>query len=405
MRVLVNALSAESLSGKHVLYGHLRQLSQWTIDQHEFHVVANSTTYPDDRNFGPNVHWVQGAERQGWMRRSLWEWRELPRLIRSKGIQLYFTPSGTILPWSPVPQVSLAQNPWCLTPDVSKSASGTCKGMLQRAAYRRAQIAADLMVYNSSHMQQLYRQNAGGRREVRGVIAHQGLNNDVHVAASRALDLDRRRDLTIVCVSVMARWKNCEALLSVLKRLHDDQVPAKLRLIGNWPDRKYRSEIESAIERLGLEADVRIEGHVSKADLFEAYHAARVYCLLSRCESFAIPAVEAQAFGTPVVGSNTSAMLETGGLGGKFVNPDDVSGATQALKRLLTDDSYWKAMSLAAISNAQRFRWEHCSRPLMKMFSLETEIPVSPRVEFTDVERGAMGSANPRSMAKPGTLL
>ena len=372
MRVLVNALSAESLSGQHVLYGHLRQLAQWTENEHEFHVVCNKATRPADTQFGPNVQWHEApASARGWLGRTLWEATTLPRWMRNWQIDLYFTPAGTVLPRSPVPQISLAQNPWCLTSAVPKTFLASCKAVVQRAAYRRAQRSADLMIYNSTHMQHLYRRNAGDRIERRGRIVYQGIQNETHAIAAQTRDPSSKERWTILCVSVMARWKNCETLLRAIQILRGRDVPARLRLVGGWPDVQYRREIEAEIERLDLHDAVQIEGHLSLAELHAAYRSARVYCLLSRCESFGIPAVEAQAFGTPVVGSDTNAMPEIGGSGGVYVSPDDAASAVAALERLLTDDPYWSHMSRAAIENAARFRWEDCSRPLLEMFALE----------------------------------
>jgi glycosyltransferase involved in cell wall biosynthesis len=373
MRVLVNSLSAESLSGRHVLYGHLCRLSQWTAHEHEFHVLCNKATRPSEMPFGPNVQWHEAPwSARGWLGRTLWEMTVLPAWIRKWNIDLYFTPSGTVLPHNPVPQVSLAQNPWCLMPDVPKTFSARCKAVVQRTAYRRAQQSADLMIYNSAHMQRLYRLNAGGQIERRGLIVYQGIHDETYEIAVRTRNPESKERYTIVCVSVMARWKNCETLLYATRLLRDKRIPARLRLIGSWPDARYRDEINATINHLHLHDAVQIEGHVPLDKLHEAYRTAKVYCLLSRCESFGIPAIEAQAFGTPVVGSDGSAMPEIGGNGGIYVSPDDPVSTATALERLLTEDAYWSRASEAAIENASRFRWDHCSRPLLEMFTLTT---------------------------------
>lgn len=370
MRILINALSAESLSGKHVLYGHLRQWAKWTRDEHDFHVFYNSATRPSEMQMGPNVRWHEApAEIRGWFQRSVWEATTLPRRMRELAIDFYFSPSGTILPHSPVPQAALAQNPWCLTAEVPKGITGQAKALIQRLAYRRTQRSADVMIYNSHHMQQLYRQNAGGRLERNGLILHQALDDETHEAAANARATGTSREMTIVCVSVMARWKNCETLLHALRRLRDRGINANLRLVGGWPDQHYRRQILAEIHGLNLHKCVSLEGHVSRETLYDAYRSAKAFCLLSRCESFGIPALEAQAFGTPVVGSNTGAMAEIGGPGGVFVDPNDHLAAAVALESMLVDPVHWQVLSCAAIANAKQFRWENCSRPLLNLQS------------------------------------
>ena len=377
MRILVNGLSIGAPSGRHVLYGHVRQLARWSESEHEWLVLHRSgEELPADLRL-PNVQTEAAPEKcRNWLRRSMWESTELPRLMRREGIGLYFTPNGMILPRSPVPQASLAQNPWCLTPSIHRTAVERGKARLQRAAYRRAYTGADLMVFNSEHMQDLYRRNADDRSPKRVCIAYQGIDDATHEAAARC-SIDRD-EYTIVSVSVMAHWKGAETLVAAVKLLLDRDVPARLRLVGPWPDAGYEGMVRGRIRELGLDGVVEITGMVPVEDLRAAYAGAKVFCLMSRCESFGIPAVEAQAFGTPVVGSNVCAMPEVGGSGGVYGPPDDVETTANHLQRLLTDADHWSRLSEAARDNAAKYRWSECSRPLLSLFEIGGAEPLQP---------------------------
>jgi glycosyltransferase involved in cell wall biosynthesis len=371
MRVLVNALSIGSLSGRHVLYGHLRQLVRWTAGQHEFVVLHAPHEIPPASLQQPNVTWsVAPKAAVHWTTRSLWESWELPGWITRHGCDLYFTPNGTTLPRCSVPQVSLAQNPWCLMPGVPHSYAERVKARMQRAAYRHAWRTASLMVYNSQHMRELYRQNAGTMPEGRSCLVYQGVNDETFAAALSMRDHIVRQPGTIVSVSTMARWKGAETLVRAVSLLQQRGVEARLRLVGSWPHRDYEQLVRHEIARLNLQNHVTIVGEVSIEQLHWEYAAARVFALMSHCESFGIPAVEAQAFGTPVVGATGCAMPEIGGDGGAFGAPGDPQVAADLLQPLLTDDDNWRSMSQRALNNVERFRWETCSQPLMEMFRL-----------------------------------
>lgn len=370
MRVLVNALSLGSLSGQHVLFGHLSQLAKWTATQHEFIVLVDECHSESARRAlrFPNVSFTEAPSWAGhWAIRSAWEASSIPALLKRSSIERYFTPAGTILPRCSVPQISLAQNPWCLVPEIHRSIGERTKARLQRIAYRRAAISADLMVYNSLHIQGLYEKNARSRHLAPTVIAHQGIHEETHEVALEKRLSARRNPWRILSVSAMAHWKGAETLVSSVALLRAGGVPAELVMVGPWPDDSYLQRIRSLIAEHQLESAITIAGKVSVSDLYDHYATARVFCLMSRCESFGIPAVEAQAFGTPVVGSSSCAMQEIGGDGGLFGLPGDVQQTSEMLQTLLTDETKWQTTSRAALDNAAKFRWELCSRPLLKM--------------------------------------
>jgi glycosyltransferase involved in cell wall biosynthesis len=370
MRVLVNALSLGSLSGQHVLFGHLAQLARWTMDKHEYLVLHQAAHGLAVRNALPfaNVKFIQAPRNASrWATRSVWESLTIPSLLKKNAADRYFTPAGTILPRCPVPQISLAQNPWCLVPQIHKGSTERLKAMLQRAAYKRAATAADLMVYNSKHIQNLYLQNAGRTTLAPSMIAYQGINDETHIAAAAMRSENRRKPFRILSVSAMAPWKGAETVVRATGLLRKKGIPAELYLVGPWPDSQYESRIRTLIQEDGLQTYVHITGKVSVAELHEHYASAQVFCLMSQCESFGIPAVEAQAFGTPVVGSDSCAMAEIGGAGGLFGPPGNAANTARLLEVLLTDAFRWKQYSDAAIRNSERYIWSTCSRPLLKI--------------------------------------
>lgn len=374
MRILVNSLSLGSLSGRHVLFGHLAQLAAWTRSRHEFLVLHRSGQEEQVRAALPfdNVSLLSAPKAaEQWAARSAWEAWSLPAMMKRNAADLYFTPSGTILPRSPVPQVSLAQNPWCMVPEIHRTRREKLKAALQRSAYRQAALAADLMVYNSNHMRSLYLQNAGRPVPGESVVAFQGINDDTHEIAAEFRTTSERKPLSILSVSVMAHWKGIETVVAAVATLRQRGIPATLSLVGPWADSAYEQSIRQLIAHLQLQDAVTITGRVSVDELHNHYATAQVFCLMSRCESFGIPAVEAQAFGTPVVGSSTCAMKEIGGIGGVFGPPGDPSLTADLLEPLLTDQDHWQNLSENAVSNSQNYVWELCSRPLLRIFGAE----------------------------------
>ncbi|MEN6497670.1 MAG: glycosyltransferase, partial [Thermoguttaceae bacterium] len=366
MRVLVDALSVRSFSGQHVLLGHLRQLAEWTRGSHTFLLLHDAA----------QTGWVEQVpdamvrlpvprSLTSWSHRLLWQSVVLPRRLKEWAVDLVFTTSGILLPRCRLPQVCYAPNPWCLVTGVHQGRGERYKAALQRRGYRTAVHHAAMMCYISRHLRDLYRANAGGAVERACEVAYCGIDDNVFQTAMHASETVVRQPDLIVSVSAMAPWKGAETLVEALALLHRSGCRAKLRLVGPWPDARYERLVRQRVKSLGLNDFVCITGQVSKAELCRHYAEARVYCLMSHCESFGIPAVEAQAFGTPVVGSTACAMPEVCGAGGVFCPPDDARQAAALLRQFLEDPSAWETYSHRARENAARYRWDLCSRPLL----------------------------------------
>ena len=364
-KLLVNTLSATNPSGVHVLRGHVGQLAEALRGQVRIVVLGRADMAALRAELGGRVEWeFAPAATRGWLFRAAWERRHLAQILRRHGAGIYFTPSGMAahLP-AGVRQIVFCQNPWALVP-AARRRRDFAKAWLQRRAYRRAMRAADVLVFNSRYMQAAYRDNAG-REAKRGLVVCQAAE-DATRARAAAADVPRRPN-QILCVSVMGPHKNAETLVRALREVRAACPEAHLVFAGSWPDPAYERKIRGLVAALGLEAAVEFAGFVARERLDRLYAESRVFCLMSRCESFGIPAIEAQLFGTPVVSSTVCAIPEICGAGGRFCAPDDVAGVAAALRILLEDDVEWVRLSAAARTNAARFSWAECSRPLVDL--------------------------------------
>ena len=370
--ILVNALSVTNQSGLHVLAGHLDQLA----GAFRICVIARPSMKDLRDRFDGRVDWMDAPESTvRWLPRAWWEFRNLESCALAAGAFSYFTPSGIAASRMSLPQVVLCQNPWALVP-VARRRRDVLKAWLQRRAYRSTMRRAAVMAFNSKYMQRAYRENAGFH-EKRGIIAAQAAEAETR-ERSKSWKNSPRTPGQIVCVSAMAPHKNVEAVVRAVVQLPG----ATLRLVGGWPDPLYERRIRRLTLDLGLSDRVVFDGFVSREELDRLYAESQVFCLMSRCESFGIPAIEAQLFGTPVVCSNVCAVPEVCGEGGLFCDPDDIDGIADALQTLLRVSNDWKKdgveaqppsrdwknFSELARENADRFQWSECSRPLVDVF-------------------------------------
>ncbi len=374
MHLLIDALSVNNLSGRHVLLGHLREMQAGLGERFRYTVLTHHENADIAASLPAGMTHVCAPIDCGWMARTWWMWRNAKSLCDARAIDIVFSPAGMMSPGVNRPQVVLAQNPWPLIPGLAHGVDRV-KSLLQRRSYRRAQREAALMVFNSRFMQDLYRHHFGAPKQ--SIVAYQGVDAGLFSSASSAADAEIREPV-VLSVSVMARHKAIEVLVAAFSQVAAAVPKARLVLAGAWPDAEYRDEIRAQIADLCVQDQVEVRGHVTYADLLGLYRRARVFCLPSRCESFGIPAIEAQVFGTPALVADGTAAPEVTDAGELTVAQNDVAATARVLQRLLVDDAFWRQASVRARNNAARFHWRDCSAPLLEALdTLASEIAIA----------------------------
>lgn len=367
MRLLVNALSIGSLSGEHVVYGFLRPLCRWLLPSDEMLVLHYEGQPPPTELIEAGVRTIAlPTSQRNWLRRTVWEVTQFPKLVRQHKADVVLGVSGALTPGCPVPQVALAQNPWCYVPAAQHGWKDRAKARLQRSGYRNAFRNAAMMIYISSHLRDLYRRANTGTRETRSEIAYVGLNEETYQAA-RSLKSAPRDPLSILSVSAFAPWKGVETVVKAVELLRERGIPATLKLVGPWPNSSYENSIRKLIADRQLDDAVQIFGKVSADQLHQHYATSQVFCLMSSCESFGIPAAEAMAFGTPIVSTDCCAIAEICEGSGLFGPVNDPMWAANSLDQALSDPAKWLNWSQRAVENAARLTWEQCAKPFQKI--------------------------------------
>jgi len=169
-------------------------------------------------------------------------------------------------------------------------------------------------------------------------------------------------------VSTLMPNKNFGSLIRAFAEFkHRSGAPDVLAIAGDdWGG--HKSQLEQVVEEVTAREFIRFLGHVDPADLPALYRSARSFVLLSTCESFGLPALEAMASGCPTVVANTSGLAEIVGDGGLQVRPDDSEKLACTLKELHESAEKRSALGRAGLARAAQFSWPTTAKQTVAVF-------------------------------------
>ncbi len=113
---------------------------------------------------------------------------------------------------------------------------------------------------------------------------------------------------------------------------------------------------------------VRLLGWVSPARATALLRGARLLAYPSLYEGFGLPALEAMAFGTPVVASSSSSLPEVVGDAGLLPDPRDASAIAAAIERANDDEGFRAAAKELGPARAALFSWDGAARAMKVLF-------------------------------------
>jgi len=163
--------------------------------------------------------------------------------------------------------------------------------------------------------------------------------------------------------------KNLDSLFeafAMLKKEFPDLKLLKVGPVGRYD--MYRRASGKKLVRLGITRDVAFIDYVSEQDLVSYYCSAALLAYPSLYEGFGLPPLEAMACGCPVVTSNTSSLPEVVGEAGIMVDPYDVDGLAQAMRRVLTDSKLRDDMVRKGLEQSKKFSWEKAAEQTREVY-------------------------------------
>jgi glycosyltransferase involved in cell wall biosynthesis len=107
---------------------------------------------------------------------------------------------------------------------------------------------------------------------------------------------------------------------------------------------------------------------LSDEELVYLYNAAEAVLLPSLSEGFGLPAVEAMACGTPVIGSDINTLVEVVGDAGLLIDPLDEGALAGAMLRILDDPELAAKLSSASLDRIKPLSWSRSAAKTLEVY-------------------------------------
>ena len=192
------------------------------------------------------------------------------------------------------------------------------------------------------------------------------IKREIHVIPN-FIELDKIKiDSTIACHrSVMAnanekiithisnfrKVKRIPDIIEIFYKIQQ-QIPSKLMMVGDGPEKEVA---ENLCQKLGISDKVIFFGNSNEIDKILSY--TDLFLLPSETESFGLAALEAMAWGVPVISSNSGGLPEVNfeGVSGYLSDVGNTEEMAQNAINILKDDTILAKFKENALSVAKRF--------------------------------------------------
>lgn len=127
------------------------------------------------------------------------------------------------------------------------------------------------------------------------------------------------------------------------------------------------NDLKQIAKTHGLKPDeLCFTGYVSDTELIQLYNLCNVFVFPSWHEGFGLPALEAMACGTAVIGANSSSLPEVIGMESALFDPLDVQAISAKLEAVLEDEAFLTELRQHGLQQAKLFSWDGVARSALE---------------------------------------
>lgn len=293
-----------------------------------------------------------------------WNWF-LPAAIRIDGLDVFHGPNH-YLPRTTIPKVVTIHDLAYFKMEVH----GGSRDELLRRSTRYAMENANAVIALSKNTQEDIVSLGIERSKVRVIYGGGNVVAESQIQYARRDEMQNRlgiRGKYILCVGAIQPRKNIPFLLKAFAQWKASK-PVSHQLVIAGPKENAAPDVLELIQSLGLENDVLVTGYVGDWELPLLYKGADIFVLPSRYEGFTLVTIEAMAYGTPVIASDTSSISEGTGDAAILVPLDDVETLHASLDKLSSDAVFRSQLIAKGFQRSALFTWDECAKQTLDVY-------------------------------------
>jgi glycosyltransferase involved in cell wall biosynthesis len=310
---------------------------------------------------------------RGFIRRGLWQWRELPREATKAGVHLMFIPGGSA-PGGFQPAVVMFQNllPFDATafklmqPSILQQIRLKVLGFIYKYSLRRATGLIFLSAFAKGRIIA-----SVGQTSVADVVIPHGIDASFKSAPRHHRyieDCHPSNPFRLLYVSAIDFYKHPWQVVEAVAVLRTATGwPLKLILAGPATSELALARLQSAMRRFDPAGSfVEYLGEVPHADMPALYASADMAVFASTCENLPMIVLEKMAMGLPIACSEYPAMRALLGEDAVWFDPASIASVAEALRALISDPQRRVEISQHNRSKAASYDWDRVTRETFK---------------------------------------
>lgn len=173
---------------------------------------------------------------------------------------------------------------------------------------------------------------------------------DPNIPCRRSV-IAKEKERIVTHISNFRKVKRIPDVIGIFNKIQKE-IPAKLMMVGDGPEKE---KAETLCRDLGISDKVIFLGNSNEIDMILSY--SDLFLLPSDSESFGLAALEAMAWGVPVISTNSGGLPEVNfeRISGYLSNVGDVEEMGANAIKILKDDSVLAQFKTKALDVAKKF--------------------------------------------------